>query len=112
MATTAVLDLLWLGVLAASLYKRELGHLMAPRVNWAAAAVFYLLYGLGVAYFTEAPTRLAAAQRGALLGLLVYGTYDLTNLAVLRGWTPLISAVDVAWGVFLTASAAAAAHRR
>ena len=46
---------------------------------------------------------------GALLGLLAYGTYDLTNQATLRGWSSLITAIDMAWGATLTAVVAAVA---
>lgn len=112
---TMALDLLWLGVLARGFYRRELGHLMAERVGWPAAFLFYVLYGAGVSYFCTAPALRegglrAALQHGAALGLLAYGTYDLTNMAVLRDWGPRVSAVDVAWGTFLTAAASAAAY--
>lgn len=108
--TTSALDLLWLGVLAKGLYRKNLGHLMADRVTWPAAVAFYILYGGGVLYFAAGTTLKETLLRGALLGLLVYGTYDLTNMAVLRGWGLKISLVDIAWGVCLTACAAAAAH--
>jgi uncharacterized membrane protein len=108
-AATAALDLLWLGVLARSLYARHLGHLMAPEAYWPAALAFYALYGAGVVFFTKAASAKESAFRGGALGLLVYGTYDLTNMAVLRDWGGAISAVDVCWGVFLTSVAGAAA---
>jgi uncharacterized membrane protein len=113
-AATLALDLAWLGLIARPLYQRHLGALMAERVFWPAAGLFYLLYGAGVVYFCAAPALREdslpqAALKGALLGILVYGTYDLTNLAILKGWGVLISAVDVAWGIFLTALAASAA---
>lgn len=113
-ATTMALDLLWLGVAAAGLYRRHLGHLMADKVGWPAALLFYVLYGGGVLYFCAAPALRegglrAAALHGAVLGLLVYGTYDLTNMAVLRDWGATIAAVDVSWGVFITVCASCAA---
>ncbi len=46
--------------------------------------------------------------RGAILGLTAYATFDLTNLAILKGWTPLVAAVDIAWGVFVTTVVAVA----
>lgn len=112
---TMSLDLLWLGVLARGFYRREIGHLMADRVGWPAAIVFYVLYGGGIVYFCtmdalrEGGLR-TALQNGAVLGLLVYGTYDLTNMAVLRGWGPRVGAADVLWGVILTTTASAAAY--
>ena len=88
---------------------------MADRVGWPAAFLFYALYGGGILYFCtidslrEGGLR-TALRHGALLGLLVYGTYDLANMAVLKSWGPRISAVDVLWGIILTATASAAAY--
>ncbi|MBI5201424.1 MAG: DUF2177 family protein [Elusimicrobia bacterium] len=110
------LDLLWLGVLMSAFYRRHLGHLMAPRAYWPAAFAFYALYGAGILYFCAEPALRsgglrAAALHGAALGLLVYGVYDLTNMAVLSNWGGLVSAVDVSWGVVLTTLAACAAYK-
>ena len=44
---------------------------------------------------------------GALFGFFAYATYDLTNLATLRVWSPTLAIVDMAWGTFITAIAAA-----
>ena len=112
---TMGLDLIWLGVLARGFYRREVGHLMADKVGWPAAFVFYALYGGGVLYFCTLDAMRegglkTALRHGALLGLLVYGTYDLTNMAVLRDWGLRVSAADVLWGIILTATASAAAY--
>lgn len=108
------MDLLWVGVAAHGVYRKSLGHLMSDSVRWGAVALFYPLYAAGAVYFAARPGMQAgsvgvAAAHGAALGLLVYGTYDLTNLALLKGWTPGISALDVAWGTFATAVVASAA---
>ena len=57
-----------------------------------------------------AATAAEAARRGAAMGLLAYGTYELTNLAVIAAWPASLVLVDVAWGVALTAAVAAAAR--
>jgi uncharacterized membrane protein len=41
--------------------------------------------------------------------VIAYATYDLTNLATLKGWSTTIVWVDIAWGAFATAVASAAA---
>ena len=41
---------------------------------------------------------------GGVLGLLAYGTYDLTNLAVMKGFTVKIATIDMIWGTLLTAA--------
>jgi uncharacterized membrane protein len=109
--TFLVLDAIWLMSMVDRLYRPGIGHLMADRPNLAAAVPFYLLYVLGVVVFAVMPGIKAqdwtvALGLGALLGLFAYGTYDLTNLATLKGWSVSVSLIDMAWGAALTASAA------
>ena len=105
----AVIDGVWLGLVARSFYRRHLGPLMSDRPNWAAAVAFYLLYVVGVTVFAalpgaEAKSLTDAAWRGGLFGLVAYATYDLTNAATLRGWPNIVVVVDMAWGAILTAA--------
>ena len=102
-----VLDGLWLGVLMGPTYKALLGSLMLDQPRLAPAAMFYLLYIVGCVVFVVLPavTWQRAARLGALLGLVAYGTYDLTNWATLNGWSAQVSLMDWAWGTFATAVA-------
>ena len=43
---------------------------------------------------------------GGLLGLVAYGTYDITNLATLKGWPAIVAIVDIVWGTLLTGTIA------
>jgi len=111
-ATLVALDAVWLGIVALPLYQRGIGHLMAAQPVLAAAGLFYLLYAAGILLFVVRPRPRgavrAAAGWGALFGFMAYMTYDLTNLATLRGWPVGLSVVDTAWGCLATAIAAAA----
>ena len=109
-ATLLVLDLLWLGVVARPLYDSALASLKRPVIFWPAAGLFYALYVVAIVIHAVrgAESVGAAARRGAGLGLVAYGTYELTNWAVLRDWPPVLVLPDIAWGVALTAVAAAA----
>lgn len=102
-----LLDGLWLGVLMAPTYRELLGSLMLEKPLLVPAAVFYCLYVFGCVVFVVLPslTWQRAARMGALLGLVAYGTYDLTNWATLRGWSVQVSLMDWAWGTFATALA-------
>lgn len=109
------LDYLWLTRIAIGFYREQIGSLMLASPNFAAAGVFYLFYVVGVVYFAVMPavsagSLVTALINGALLGLLAYGTYDMTNLATLKGWSLQMSLVDMAWGACLTATAAAAGY--
>jgi uncharacterized membrane protein len=106
-AVFVVLDLLWLGVLARGFYAGQIGGLLRQPFSVPAAIAFYLLYLGGVLFFAMAPGIAAQSLRtaalcGFLLGLLAYGTYDLTNLATLKGWTATVAIADMAWGGLLT----------
>lgn len=110
------LDAMWLGLVAKSFYASQLGDLMRDKPGFVAAGTFYLAYVGGVVYFAVLPSLGAASPlraaviNGALLGLLAYGTYDMTNYATLKGWPPLLVAVDLAWGAVITATAAACGY--
>ncbi|MBN8746105.1 Uncharacterised protein [Xylophilus ampelinus] len=108
-----VIDLLWLGVIAKGIYQQGMGALMAPQPRLPAAAAFYLLYPVGLVVFAVLPgadagSVLRAALTGALFGLFCYGTYDLTNMAVVRGWPVGLSLLDMAWGTLASGVASAA----
>jgi len=119
-ATTLVVfccfDFVWLGWVARDYYQSQLGGLLLAQPNWAAAVTFYALYAAGVVFFCIWPALDAvslgkAALLGALLGALAYATYDLSNLATLKGWPRALSLVDIAWGSFVTCVAASAGYQ-
>jgi uncharacterized membrane protein len=107
------IDLLWLGVLAKGLYNKYLGSFLSDQVNWTAAIIFYVLFIVGIFVFAILPavekdSLSKAIVLGALFGFFTYATYDLTNLATLKGWPLPIVLIDISWGSFLTASVSAA----
>ncbi|MCG6949244.1 MAG: DUF2177 family protein [Acidobacteria bacterium] len=107
-----VIDLVWLGVVARSFYQEQMGHLLRPTVNWAAALAFYLVFVLGIVVLCVLPaverqSLTHAIILGGLLGLVTYAAYDLTNLATLDGFPLKVVLVDLAWGTVLCASVSA-----
>ena len=97
-ALTAVaffaIDLVWIGVVASSFYDRHLGPLLREDVVWGAAIAFYLLYIAGILVFAVVPGLAAgslgrAVMLGAFFGLVAYATFDLTSMALIKGfdWT-------------------------
>ena len=110
--TMLILDAVWLTLAVPRIYRPALGELLSDKPNLAVAAVFYLLYVIGVVIFAVLPANggswLTALGLGALLGLVAYGTYDFTNLSTLRDWPVALSLIDVCWGVVLTGVAASA----
>ena len=106
-----VLDAIWLSIVANKFYKSQIGNLLLSSPNMAAAVAFYFVYVVGIVVFVLAPaiekgSWVHAACYGALFGFVAYATYDLTNLATLKGWTIKLVIVDLLWGAFLTGTVA------
>ena len=111
---TLMLDYLWLGKIMQRFYLSELGPYARRRgdsiepVYWAAGLV-YLLIPLGVVLFAlprvnPAAPLLSSLGWGAIYGLVLYGVYDLTNMATLERWPLRMVLVDICWGIVLCAT--------
>lgn len=103
----SVIDLLWIGVIAKNFYKEQIGHLMTPEIRWGAALLFYLLYLFGLVIFAILPSFKESSWSqallyGALLGIVSYATYDLTNLATLTKWPVKMVYYDLIWGTLVS----------
>jgi uncharacterized membrane protein len=101
------IDAVWLALVARTFYRRYLDWLMAANPNWIAALAFYLLFVVGVLVFVVIPgvedgSLRTTLLKGALFGLIAYGTYDLTNQATVKNWPLTITAVDMVWGTALS----------
>lgn len=114
-AVTAVvflgLDALWLSQIALGMYRREIGALLLDKPNLVIAGIFYLLFVIGIVVLAVLPALngggwTTALLNGAVLGLVAYGTYDITNLSTLRNWSLTVTIADLMWGTVLTAVSA------
>lgn len=109
------IDAVWIGLVARTFYKQHLGTMLAEEPRLGAAAAFYLVYIAALLVFVVLPalaeSSLAkAVLLGAFFGLVCYATYDLTNLATLKGWPMIVTVVDLAWGTFLSAAVSGAGY--
>ena len=106
-----IIDVIWLSFATKSFYRPLIGNLLADiPVMWA-AALFYILYVIGMAILVIQPCMdsesiFKTVYTGFIFGLVAYGTYNLTNMAVLKGWSPTVTFVDMFWGGSLTAVSA------
>ena len=107
-----VIDFIWLIFIAKKLYDRELKEIKKEKINWPAAIIFYVIYIVGVVFFVVSPAvekgeLVYALYAGALFGLVAYATYDLTNLATMKGFPLKITIIDLIWGTFVTTAVSA-----
>jgi len=108
----AAIDITWLMSMGSKLYRETLGEILLTNLRMAPAAVFYLMYPAGLVIFAVVPGLKAASPAtalvlGGLLGLVAYGTYELTNFATIRNWTLQITIIDIIYGVVASAIVAA-----
>jgi uncharacterized membrane protein len=107
-----IVDAVWLGFVMRKFYTAQLmgiGRISEGKIEpviWAAVLV-YVVLSLGVVEFVLPKTGFdsnfgVTFLTGALMGLVVYGTYDFTNMATLKDWTVTLALTDVCWGMFLT----------
>jgi uncharacterized membrane protein len=104
----AAIDLAWITLVMAGLFRKHLGDILLDRPRLGAAAAFYLVYIAGILVLAVAQSQSwrQALAMGAVLGVVAYATYDLTNRATLKPWPLDVAILDIAWGGFMTACAA------
>jgi len=106
------LDCLWIFFLMKDMYKEKLAvvsHMGGAGIldyKCLAALAVWALIVKGIILFVLPRTHgsyLCALLKGGIYGLIIYGTYELTNYAVLPNWPTEIVGYDIAWGVFICA---------
>ena len=89
------------------MFRSNIGEVMKEDVNFAFAAIFYLFYVIGIYWFgtytgIKSNSIILGVASAAFLGLLAYGTYEITNFVVIKGWTPKMVIIDMIWGGLLS----------
>jgi uncharacterized membrane protein len=101
--TLIIIDSVWI-LGASSFHKSSIAAVQnSPlQANFLPAALFYLLAPLGYIFFVRkvAKTPKEAFLYGALLGMLMYGTFDLSNKAVFKNYPWSYTIADMTWGTF------------
>ena len=102
-----IIDVIWLSFSVKSFYRPNIGHLLLDTPVMWAAILFYLIYVIGLAVVIIEPSLNYQNTQKFLIkafmfGLVAYGTYNLTNMATIKGWSPNVVFVDMIWGGSLT----------
>ncbi|MCQ4633754.1 DUF2177 family protein [Shinella sp. CPCC 100929] len=110
-----IVDAIWLGTMANVLYRPLLADKLETQFKLVPAICFYVIYIAGIVFFAVIPALEGgglpkAALNGAVLGLVAYATYDLTNQATLKDWPLAVTLADLPWGAFVTAVGASAGY--
>jgi uncharacterized membrane protein len=103
-----VLDLIWLSVIARTIYFKHMSYLAAienDRImfNLPVGLGVQVIIALGLAVFVSMGLLVekslgTAIAVGMFSGFVLYCTYDLTNLSFVKGYPVAITIIDIAWG--------------
>jgi len=72
------------------------------KINYFGVLICYIFLIIGINYFIIKPNR--SVQDAFLLGLVIYATFDFTNLALFENWSIITSMIDSLWGGILFAA--------
>jgi uncharacterized membrane protein len=106
--TLMLIDLIWIVGNKEAHFKQVFDIQQTPLVlDKVAGLLFYILAGIGFSKFIKvySKTKEEAFKNGALLGLLMYGTFDFTNKAIFTNYKWDYAIKDMLWGTFALGSA-------
>ena len=103
-----IIDIIWLSFAVKSFYRPNIGHLLLDKPVMWASVMFYIIYVVGIGVIIIEPSinynnTFSFLFKAFIFGLVAYGTYNLTNMATIKGWSPSVVFVDMIWGGSLTA---------
>ena len=101
------IDIIWLSQSFSYIYQPNIGELLRENIIIFPAILFYIIYPLGATILVALPSLEKVLSKtifinGFVLGVIAYGTYNLTNMATLEGWSAKVVIIDMIWGGFLT----------
>lgn len=69
------------------------------QLNMYGALLSYLAIIIGLYYFII--SKQGTILDAFILGLVMYGVYDATNIATIKKWDPFVAIIDTLWGATL-----------
>ena len=110
-----VADILWVKFVTGPFFRARIGEMMLEDPKLGVAFVFYIIFAIGIVYFAVMPGLAANSLwltlgNAAFIGLLGYGTFEATNMAILKNWQYSMIVIDLIWSIFGSAGAAAAGY--
>ena len=69
------------------------------QINYVAAIVTYIILVFGLNYFIIRQKK--SAWEAMILGFIIYGVYEFTNLSIIKNWAFTTAIIDTLWGTIL-----------
>ena len=110
-----VIDVAWISLYLGDVSDAQLSSIMRSKPLAVPAVMFYVGYIAAMIFFAVRPALTGgkaaiAVLNGAVLGAVAYGTYTLTNHAILSDWAWHLVISDILWGAALTAICSACGY--
>ncbi len=99
----SVIDYLMIGVIAKNMWDKQVNEIQGMPINVRLGYGFlaYIFIAFAVYYFIIKDER--SYKDAFILGLLVYGIFDFTNLAIFNKYKLYVGLIDIVWGATLFA---------
>ena len=109
-----ILDMTWIGYIAKGMYFKSYGNWLSLEKGrllpvWWAIFIVYALFAFATLTFVfplSHGSLLSAFFYGAAIGVVIYGVYDFTCVAIFKDWPVMMAFVDWLWGTILCAVSA------
>jgi len=109
-----ILDMTWIGFIAKDMYFKSYGNWLRLENGrllpvWWAIIIIYALFAFATLTLILPLSKgvlLHAFFYGAVLGLVIYGVYDFTCVAIFKDWPVAMAFIDWLWGTTLCALSA------
>ena len=66
------------------------------QINYFGAIITYLILIFGINYFIISKNK--SIWEAMILGFVIYGVYEFTNLSIIKKWNVSTTIIDTAWG--------------
>ncbi len=98
-----LLDFIVISSTILPLYNQNLFGIIKEEISIISSISAWIIISFGISYFItpNSKNNKQSFKNGALLGLVIYGVYDLTNYAIISGWTIGMTIIDIIWGMLL-----------
>ncbi len=100
-----IIDIIWIRLFAMNMYQKYIQDIMSNSINALPVILFYIFYPI-IVYIMYKIVNIDNLFQillfGFLAGVLAYGTYNLTNMGILKTWNWNIVILDTIWGGLLT----------
>mgnify|MGYP005858448385 CR=1 FL=1 len=111
-----IIDAIWINFVTGPIFNRMVKEIQGKEININMVGAFfsYACLAIGIYWFgyrnINSDNVWESALPAALFGVVGYGLFDFTNMAIFDKWEVMPTIIDVAWGGAVCYATAIGAH--